>query len=50
MLKVAVDMGVVSETVTAQEYKDQTERTTKDALLGKPLHGMFFSNDQWNSR
>ena len=41
-VKVVADMGVVSETVTAQEYKDQAEKTRKDALLGKPLHGMFF--------
>ena len=50
MLKVVADMGVVSETVTAQEYKEQAERTRKDALRGKPLHGRFFSEDQWDSR
>ena len=42
MLKVVADMGVVSKMVTAKEYKDQAERTKKDELLGKPLHGMFF--------
>ena len=42
MLNFVADIGVVSETVTAQEYKDQAERTKKDSLLGRPLHGMFF--------
>ena len=42
MLKVVADMGAVSETVTAQEYKEQAERTRKDSLLEKPSHAMFF--------
>ena len=41
MLKVVADMGVVSETVTAQEYKDQAKRTRKDGLLGSHCMGCF---------
>ena len=42
MLKVVADMAVVSETVTAQEYKYEAERTRKDALLGSHCTGGFF--------
>ena len=42
MLKVVAEMDVVSGTESAQEYKDRMERTRRDELLAKPLHGKFF--------
>ena len=42
MLKVVAEMGVVSGVESAKEYKDHVERTRREALLAKPLHGKFF--------
>ena len=42
MLNVVAEMDVVSGTESAQEYKDRMERTRRDELLAKPLHGRFF--------
>ena len=42
MLKAVADMGVVSGEETAQQYKDRMERTRRETLRGKPLHGKFF--------
>ena len=42
MLKAVADMGVVSGEETAQKYKDRMEKTRRETLRDKPLHGKFF--------
>ena len=42
MLKVVSGMGVVARVESAKEYKDRVERTRREALRAKPLHGSFF--------
>ena len=43
LLKEVNDMGIISSAETGEEYQKRKASERKESLLGKPLHGKFFS-------